>query len=192
MLLFDHARIVDPDVVAPARPLPTLSELVDQADDTYAVGFADGKAAATAEQEQEMASARRRLEEAVSALMSAAAQLKQARTNAVALEVHDVARLAFELVELMVGETPRNLSQSVVERALTLAPDDGDLTVRVNPSDAETVNGLVTGVEIVADPEIEPGGCVVEVGATRIDAQIGPALERLRSVLRRSGSSAAA
>ena len=33
----------------------------------------------------------------------------------------------------------------------------------------------------VGDRAVEPGGCIVDVGECRIDAQIGTAIERLRS-----------
>ena len=37
--------------------------------------------------------------------------------------------------------------------------------------------------EIVADPTVEPGGCIVDVDACSIDAQIGSAIERMRAAL---------
>jgi len=39
-------------------------------------------------------------------------------------------------------------------------------------------------VHVIADPSVEAGGCVVEAGPCRIDAQIGPAIERARALLR--------
>jgi flagellar biosynthesis/type III secretory pathway protein FliH len=38
-------------------------------------------------------------------------------------------------------------------------------------------------VHVVADPSVEPAGCVVECDATRVDAQLSPALARVREVL---------
>jgi flagellar assembly protein FliH len=38
-------------------------------------------------------------------------------------------------------------------------------------------------VTIIADPAVEPGGCILEVGESRIDAQLGPALDRVRAAL---------
>jgi flagellar biosynthesis/type III secretory pathway protein FliH len=35
----------------------------------------------------------------------------------------------------------------------------------------------------VADPTIEPGGCILESGSTRVDAQLGPALRRAKQAL---------
>ena len=39
-------------------------------------------------------------------------------------------------------------------------------------------------VRLVADPRVEPAGAVAETGVCRVDAQLGPALERVREVLR--------
>jgi antitoxin component of RelBE/YafQ-DinJ toxin-antitoxin module len=38
-------------------------------------------------------------------------------------------------------------------------------------------------VEIVADPTVEPGGCIVESGETRIDAQISSTLANVADAL---------
>ena len=36
---------------------------------------------------------------------------------------------------------------------------------------------------MVADPAVEPGGALVEVGSTTIDAQLSQALQRVRAVM---------
>ena len=42
----------------------------------------------------------------------------------------------------------------------------------------------VREVDVIPDPFVERGGCIVTCGATRIDAQVPAALERVREVLR--------
>jgi flagellar biosynthesis/type III secretory pathway protein FliH len=37
---------------------------------------------------------------------------------------------------------------------------------------------------VVADPAVEPGGCVAEAAGRQVDAQVGPALARVAAVLR--------
>ena len=67
----------------------------------------------------------------------------------------------------------------------------GAVTLRdaAGPIDAETfqrADRRAPGREpftIVADPSVERGGCIVEVGASQIDAQLAPALERMREAL---------
>ena len=38
-------------------------------------------------------------------------------------------------------------------------------------------------VKVVSDPSVEIGGCVVDAGPCRIDAQVGPALRRARELI---------
>ena len=74
-------------------------------------------------------------------------------------------------------------------RAVRLRPDRGDSIVRVHPDDLAVATAAVTteptgwpgDVQVVGDRSVEPGGCIVDVGECRIDAQIGTAIERLRS-----------
>jgi flagellar biosynthesis/type III secretory pathway protein FliH len=38
-------------------------------------------------------------------------------------------------------------------------------------------------ITIVPDPGIEPGGCILEAGSARVDAQLGTALGRAKRAL---------
>ena len=62
-------------------------------------------------------------------------------------------------------------------------PAGASTIARLNPADAALINKAPPGVTIVADPAVESGGCILEVGDSRIDAQLGPALDRVRSAL---------
>jgi flagellar assembly protein FliH len=71
---------------------------------------------------------------------------------------------------------------------LSLVPARGEVIARLHPDDLTTVVEHGVGlpgreVALVADPAVERGGAVVEVGPCRIDAQVGPALGRVRSAL---------
>ena len=64
------------------------------------------------------------------------------------------------------------------------------LTLRVSPVDYEAVRELFDrsgtnerGVTVISDNSVESSGVIVEVGATRIDAQISTAIARVRAVL---------
>ena len=84
-------------------------------------------------------------------------------------------------------------AEAVVERdavARALALDESALpaVVRLHPGDAATVGDLVglspsRPLTVVADPAVEPGGALVEVGSTTVDSQFSAALERVRAVL---------
>jgi flagellar assembly protein FliH len=59
-----------------------------------------------------------------------------------------------------------------------LHPDDASVTAAAVPAAA-----LGREVLVVPDPTVERGGAIVDCDATRVDAQLGPALERVREVL---------
>jgi flagellar assembly protein FliH len=165
-------------------------------EDGYAAGYQAGLDAAAREIERDRAEHRQaaqRLSAAAAALEAAARNLNardqvsldELEREAVALGVS----LATELVgrELAVTDTP---VVDALRRAVALVPDRGVPVVRVHPADDETTREAIAAdilgwsgdVSVVADPGVEPGGCVVDVGPCRIDAQIGPAIERLRAV----------
>jgi len=199
---FSDARLVD----------PVLEQVVaDAADEAaaagraagFAEGYAEGVARAAAEGAAELAAAREqlaadheaqlvRLAAAITAVDAAATQL-EARTAPAAAELERLALgFAIDIAEALLGrELALSASPALdaVRRALALAPVDGDLLVRLNPADAalaaDAVRAAAPGrtVEIVSDPTVEVGGCVVDSGACHVDAQLGPALERVRAAL---------
>ncbi len=88
--------------------------------------------------------------------------------------------------ELAVSAQP---GTDALRRALALSPEDGPTVVRLNPDDLQRIPAPVLAqlpgsVRLVADPRVEPAGAVAETGVCRVDAQLGPALERVREVLR--------
>lgn len=149
----------------------------------YDEGVQAGLAMARAEAAAEREHARERLERAAAALAEAADQLREARAHRAQVEVGDAAALALELVETLVAHLPADLTLERIRAALRLVPDDDVPVLRLNPEDEEAVSDLNVEAKVVSDPSVEPGGCVVEAGPTRIDAQRGPALRRLRQVL---------
>lgn len=149
----------------------------------FAAGLEAGRAAALAEEAEANAAARQRLEDASHALRQATAELRAVQAETLRTDVHDAMALVVEVVECLVGSLPEGLNIERLERALALVPGDELAIVRLHPDDAEQALSLPVGAKIVADETIERGGCVAEVGATRIDAQVGPALARLRKAL---------
>jgi flagellar assembly protein FliH len=101
---------------------------------------------------------------------------------------------AFAVAEAIVGRElvlARDPGRDAVARALALAPEGVDLTLRLNPEDAAAlaIDQLPAGraVTVVADPAVARGDCLAETGWTRVDARIGSALERVRMVLDGAG-----
>lgn len=88
--------------------------------------------------------------------------------------------------ELAVAASP---GRDALVRALTEAPGEGRLVARLHPTDAELLDldGVPSGqnlrIEVVADPSIEPGGCLLDTPTGRVDALLSTALARAAEVL---------
>jgi flagellar assembly protein FliH len=170
----------------------------------YAAGWSQGRqeadAAARAERDRERANASAvtaeltaRAESAIAALGTAAASLERRAAQSTAEAENAIATAAFALAEAIVGRelaVAENPGHEALARALALAPAGRPVTVRLNGADHELLaaggNRLdVDGrtVTLVADPALQPGDALAECDATRIDARIGTAIERVREVL---------
>lgn len=118
-----------------------------------------------------------------------------AAASATVSDLYDAAvPMAVQIAEVLVGHHLRVedcAARDAVERALTDIPRGSDVTVHLHPDDThltpDSIADLAPGcaVQVVADPTVERGGCVVNIGDRTIDAQIGAALERVREVLSR-------
>jgi flagellar assembly protein FliH len=185
------ARIVTPRASVPAvTDAPaTLEEQLEQA---RRLGFEAGRSAAlqdaTVRAEDARASASKFTAER---LMELATQVARDRAALVEEILGEYVDLAFELTRTLVDDDLALRDDAVREavvRALHLAPPDEDLVVRVHPDAgicADELTELTAGsrISVREDASIEPGGCIVEAGACRIDGQTGAALERVRTEL---------
>jgi flagellar assembly protein FliH len=125
------------------------------------------------------------------ALRQASAALKAGRANAIAVVERDAASLAVELTRTLVDHelsVSDDEISATVRRALRLTAPGEDLVVRLHPDEvvgAEVLQPLVTDckITVVGDADVEPGGCVIDAGPCRIDAQIEPALARVKLAL---------
>jgi flagellar assembly protein FliH len=156
-------------------------------------GFEAGLADAAAGDEAAVTARTARLSDA---LIAAAVAARSQRAEAVAQAEREAIELAFELAEALLGRElslSPSLSIDAVKRAVALVPEGEDLVVRLHPDDVITADDLKTlvaeaSVKVVHDAEVEIGGCVVEAGPCRIDAQIGPAMARARALIDSVGS----
>ncbi|MDA8291444.1 MAG: FliH/SctL family protein [Actinomycetota bacterium] len=191
------ARVVAPrgtvvTVATRSEALVTAPTLEERLAEEHRLGYEDGLAAARADAaaaaELERTAA---LHDMRSVLAAACSRVARERRSVVDEVVGEAVDLAFELLSTLVtDETAHSDSpvRAAVVRALSLAPEGDDVRVRVHPDSPvapEELRSLTTTgrISVVCDPTIERTGCVVEVGACRIDAQIGPALERVRAAL---------
>jgi flagellar assembly protein FliH len=160
-----------------------------------AMGHADGyqagnqaaaDAALAASQERE-----ERLRLALAALTSVAEECAARQAVGIADLERTVVDAVFELTETLLGRElsrARTGGRDAVLRALDLVRGHGPITARLHPDDIDTVGDLAVlvpgrSIELLADPSVEPAGCIVEAGAQRVDAQLGAAIERAKRVL---------
>ena len=175
-----------------ARGIVVSTELIESATrDVYEAGFAQGfdqgytdGIAQAAQHTQLLAGLVQRLGQAADVLLSRETTTRQ--------EIeHDVVATAFQIAEAIIGREiaqPDTRGVDAIARALELAPERGLVTARVSPADLAVIGDagqLATGraLELVADPSVAPGDCVVDVASCRVDARIDRALARIREIL---------
>jgi flagellar assembly protein FliH len=178
----EHAAAASPRHQSPA-------ERVEEArQEGYDDGFQAGLEAARASTEGARQEA---LRKGAEALHQAAAAIEAGQTNAIAVVEEDAATLAVELTRTLVDHelslSDHHVS-AAIRRALRLTAPGEDLVVRLHPEEIIEVTELqayVTDcrVTVVPDESVDRGGCVIDAGPCRIDAQIESALARVRWAL---------
>jgi flagellar assembly protein FliH len=186
-----------------ATRLPNPQQVHDAAQAAgYAAGWAAGgraaaeqmaaqRARADAEAQQMLAAYAARLDAAVAALERAAADLERRAAQPAAEAEEVIATVAYAVAEAVIGRelaTASDPAGDAVRRALALAPQGCDVTVRLAPEDAAALEGVELGsaarqVTVVPDPSLRSGDAVAECGATTFDARIDAALARIKEVL---------
>jgi flagellar biosynthesis/type III secretory pathway protein FliH len=125
----------------------------------------------------------------VGTIAAAAERIATDRKRMVDEMTSEVADLAFAVVESVLGANltgPDELRGALL-KALELVPSNEAIIVRLHPNapiDPSSLSDLVetTTITVVSDASVVPNGCVVEAGASRIDAQIPTAVDRARRV----------
>lgn len=139
-------------------------------------------------------------EEALSELTELILEARERRDAALAEAERDLLRLAVKLAEKIIGREverdPATLAD-IVANALRHARQNETFTVRVSPADLPLVEayrarldpaGRARFLDIVADPRVGHGGCVIESESGTIDAQLDTQLRVLeRALLARAG-----
>ena len=178
----EHAAKTAPRHQSPAERLDAVRQ------EGYEDGFTAGLEAARASTE---AARQEALGKVAEALQQAAVAIEAGRVNAIAVVEEDAATLAVELTRTLVDHELSLAEGEVtaaIRRALRLTAPGEDLVVRLHPDeviDATELQVHVTDcrVTVVPDESVEPGGCVIDAGPCRIDAQIESALARVRWAL---------
>jgi flagellar biosynthesis/type III secretory pathway protein FliH len=132
------------------------------------------------------------------ALIELAQYLKDAnkRKEEVGKEIErDLLKLSIEIARQIVEEEIKHRSETLAEiivTALRNARQHEMLTVRINPGDMEAIvlhRNLIEQmsraryIDIVVDPRVDHGGCVIESDSGTIDAQLNTQLRVLERAL---------
>jgi flagellar assembly protein FliH len=152
-----------------------------------------GEAAADRTLEEKIA---RRMDTLLPALEQTAAQLDDAKGELLRQWEHSAVRVATAIASRIIRrELVREpaIALDVIAEALRLATGTGQVTLHVNPTDFEHLGNQierlaetlrrVAPAQIVADPEISPGGCRVTTAYGEIDQQIESQLRRIEEDL---------
>jgi len=183
------ASPLDAELPGPAAEVdPALAAVEERRgyDDGYGTGLAEGLAAGRAAAAAETAAALTRLEALGRTLAEAADDLRRRQALELAGLEDALARTAVDLAAAVVGrelQLSASPGSDALARALALVPAGCAAVARLHPDDVASVGDLSGAVTVIADPAVEPGGCILEVGDSRIDAQLGSALDRVRAAL---------
>jgi flagellar assembly protein FliH len=180
-----------------ARDLVIDPELVRDATDEgyrtgYNAGFTAGLEDAAAAIDAREQQRRGEVHSIVGQLTTAVGEL-DARHRAIVAEIEErIVAVACEVAEVIVGHelvTSTTPGRDAIARCLQLAPLDGTVIARLHPDDAATLDGEPAApdsghaLQVVADAGLSRGDAIVDIGPTRIDGRIAPALTRMREVL---------
>ncbi len=178
----------DPKKKVPANPLEAAEAAYSEA---LEQGYNDGLAQARAEIETAMEDSNKRVRRALNAMEEAVRGFDEHQTTALADVENSIVNAAFSIARAVLQReitTAVDPGAEAIARAFKLAPGREAAIVRLNPDDAATLNitqvsAMGRPIEILADPAIENGGCIVEIGDTTIDSQISSALVHVADAL---------
>lgn len=106
--------------------------------------------------------------------------------------VHVAAAIAKRLIRRELSQTPE-ITLTLVREALELSAGSSRLRIHMNPTDHEALDGQVQALtnelaplataEVVADPQISPGGCRIETAFGVVNQQFEAQLARIEEEL---------
>jgi type III secretion protein L len=122
-------------------------------------------------------------------------EAREQRDQALADVERDLLRLSVKIAEKIIGREIKNNREAIVDivaNALRQARRNEMITMRVNPADLPIIEahrqrldraGREHFLDIVSDPRISAGGCVIESESGAIDAQLETQLRVLERAL---------
>ena len=170
-----------------------IREAEDRGEDIYRQARERGRADGAHEAAKQAEIERRQSEKTLTSFI---AQMKERESELAKSLVPGLAELAADLASKIIHKEVARDSLMVTrqaEQAIRKIIERASLLIRVNPSDEESMKGHkpllarmfdgVDKIEVVGDPSVERGGCMVETDHIKVDAQPGTQLKAARRVL---------
>lgn len=182
----DQVSKTAPEPAAEAFRLPTAEDIERIHEEArvsgYAAGFAEGQAAAL-QQTGEIQEARAAK---FSALIANLHEALETMDQSVADQLLGLAvEIAAQLTRSAISVKTDVLLPVIREAISTLPLHHSHIVLRMHPSDAANVRELLgeefsqTGTQILEVPEMSPGGCLLQAGASEVDATMETRWKRL-------------
>ncbi len=177
----------------------TIPSEVDELDmQAYQKGFNDGIEKGTKEGEVAgFEHASKKLEPLLDGLQQALMQLGNLRQNTYRIIEQEVVELALAIARKVICreiEVDKEVVVCIAREALSKVEDPGRITIKMNPSDYQFINGTkyqlsemignIDNVTIEPGKNISSGGCVIETNLGEIDARIEQQLQVIEDSFR--------
>ena len=170
---------VIPDVAPPAFTLPTVDELERIHEEArasgYAAGLAEGQSAGEKLALETIESKAQAFAALISNLEHALSEVDQSiAEQLLALAMETAAQITRGSIS-----AKTDVLLPVIQEAIAMLPlHHSHVILRMNPADADNVKAYLseqfsqTGTQIIEDSSISPGGCLLQAGASEVDASI--------------------
>lgn len=145
-------------------------------------------------QAEQLKAEQSRLHATAERIAASLVRLDEATQQASATLAEDAVAIGMLVAEQLVGHAVASDATTVrtlVQRALQEAPDEPGTRVRLSPDDVPRVEMALAGtkraaLEVVADPQLAPGDCLVESKQVVVDARLAARLAGIRGALEAS------
>jgi flagellar assembly protein FliH len=134
---------------------------------------------------------------AIDALRGEVAAARRAEEEELERVERSALELALDMAEMVLGHHVAAIDDPGTEalnRALGAVRSPGPMVAHLHPDDLELMGTEIPrsnpDLELVADPSVGRGGCILDAGPSRVEATLGSALGRLRQILAPEGDHA--
>ena len=168
-----------PEEYQPEVSLPTAEEIERIHEEARASGYSAGYEEGKAQGEQ---AAREQAEELLNSINDILRSLRESLHDFDQQVAENLLHLGVEIASQItrsIVHTRSDLLLPVIREAIAALPlHHGHVILSLNPKDANLIRPLLgeqfaqTGAQLLEDPNVSPGGCLVRAGSSEIDASI--------------------